>query len=191
MKPCQPDERLCNLLGTKGKNSRFTNFNLNINKELLWWLQNRTMDNEQSGEGGGGGAAGDGEIPEIELIIRASTIDGRRKGACLFCQVVNKIYCITIQYQQLKFCRVKLKRKMIFLAFISEFCNFCSLWYNSWQLLHTISRIPSHISLPLQKLAHVNPYTKPNLGSRSMVLKIKSVQNIPTLRTTWIPDFFS
>ncbi|XP_023332820.1 chloride intracellular channel exc-4 [Eurytemora carolleeae] len=25
-------------------------------------------------------------IPEIELIIRASTIDGRRKGACLFCQ---------------------------------------------------------------------------------------------------------
>jgi len=44
------------------------------------------MDNEQSGEGGGGGAAGDGEIPEIELIIRASTIDGRRKGACLFCQ---------------------------------------------------------------------------------------------------------
>jgi len=29
--------------------------------------------------------AGD-DIPEIELIIRASTIDGRRKGACLFCQ---------------------------------------------------------------------------------------------------------
>ena len=28
-------------------------------------------------------------IPEIELIIRASTIDGRRKGACLFCQVVK------------------------------------------------------------------------------------------------------
>ena len=56
------------------------------------------MDNEQSGEGGGGGAAGDGEIPEIELIIRASTIDGRRKGACLFCQVVNKIYYVTIQY---------------------------------------------------------------------------------------------
>ena len=74
------------------------------------------MDNEQSGEGGGGGAAGDGEIPEIELIIRASTIDGRRKGACLFCQVVNKIYYTTIQYQQLKFCRVKLKRKMIFLT---------------------------------------------------------------------------
>ena len=68
------------------------------------------MDNEQSGEGGGGGAAGDGEIPEIELIIRASTIDGRRKGACLFCQVVNKIYYTAIQYQQLNFCRVKLKR---------------------------------------------------------------------------------
>ena len=25
-------------------------------------------------------------IPEIELIIKASTIDGRRKGACIFCQ---------------------------------------------------------------------------------------------------------
>jgi len=24
-------------------------------------------------------------IPEVELIIKASTIDGRRKGACLFC----------------------------------------------------------------------------------------------------------
>lgn len=29
---------------------------------------------------------GVGDIPEIELIIKASTIDGRRKGACLFCQ---------------------------------------------------------------------------------------------------------
>ena len=28
------------------------------------------------------------DIPEIELIIKASTIDGRRKGACLFCQVL-------------------------------------------------------------------------------------------------------
>lgn len=27
-----------------------------------------------------------GDLPEIELIIKASTIDGRRKGACLFCQ---------------------------------------------------------------------------------------------------------
>jgi len=26
------------------------------------------------------------EVPEIELIIKASTIDGRRKGACIFCQ---------------------------------------------------------------------------------------------------------
>ena len=26
-----------------------------------------------------------GNPPEIELIIKASTIDGRRKGACLFC----------------------------------------------------------------------------------------------------------
>lgn len=30
-----------------------------------------------------GGAS---DVPEIELIIKASTIDGRRKGACLFCQ---------------------------------------------------------------------------------------------------------
>ena len=28
---------------------------------------------------------GGGALPEIELIIRASSIDGRRKGACLFC----------------------------------------------------------------------------------------------------------
>ncbi|RZF39817.1 hypothetical protein LSTR_LSTR000465 [Laodelphax striatellus] len=27
-----------------------------------------------------------GSVTEIELIIKASTIDGRRKGACLFCQ---------------------------------------------------------------------------------------------------------
>jgi len=27
-----------------------------------------------------------GKVPEIELIIKASTIDGRRKGACIFCQ---------------------------------------------------------------------------------------------------------
>merc|ERR1712004_689873 len=27
-----------------------------------------------------------GSVPEIELIIKASTIDGRRKGACIFCQ---------------------------------------------------------------------------------------------------------
>jgi len=35
-----------------------------------------TNENEASGE----------KIPEIELIIKASTIDGKRKGACLFCQ---------------------------------------------------------------------------------------------------------
>ena len=29
------------------------------------------------------------EVPEIELIIKASTIDGRRKGACIFCQVIR------------------------------------------------------------------------------------------------------
>lgn len=32
------------------------------------------------------GAPENGNVPEIELIIKASTIDGRRKGACLFCQ---------------------------------------------------------------------------------------------------------
>ena len=103
------------------------------------------MDNEQSGEGGGGGAAGDGEIPEIELIIRASTIDGRRKGACLFCQVVNKIYYTTIQCQQLNFCKVKLKRKMIFLAFMSEFCNFCSCDTFMTTLTHHLADPISHI----------------------------------------------
>lgn len=25
------------------------------------------------------------DVPELELIIKASTIDGRRKGACIFC----------------------------------------------------------------------------------------------------------
>ena len=34
---------------------------------------------------GDGEPSGTGNIPEIELIIKASTIDGRRKGACLFC----------------------------------------------------------------------------------------------------------
>jgi len=38
----------------------------------------------ENGASGGSEAAED--IPEIELIIKASTIDGRRKGACLFCQ---------------------------------------------------------------------------------------------------------
>ena len=33
------------------------------------------------------GEATGANIPEVELIIKASTIDGRRKGACLFCQV--------------------------------------------------------------------------------------------------------
>ena len=47
-------------------------------------FQSVDMENEENG--GVEGGAGDGEIPEIELIIRASTIDGRRKGACLFCQ---------------------------------------------------------------------------------------------------------
>jgi hypothetical protein len=32
------------------------------------------------------GTTTNGDVPEIELIIKASTIDGRRKGACLFCQ---------------------------------------------------------------------------------------------------------
>ncbi len=43
---------------------------------------------EIDGAGDAGAAAtanGGGNVPEIELIIKASTIDGRRKGACLFC----------------------------------------------------------------------------------------------------------
>ena len=39
------------------------------------------------GDSAEGGEASGANIPEIELIIKASTIDGRRKGACLFCQV--------------------------------------------------------------------------------------------------------
>lgn len=39
------------------------------------------MSEETNGQENGGGS-----VPEIELIIKASTIDGRRKGACLFCQ---------------------------------------------------------------------------------------------------------
>ena len=39
------------------------------------------------GDAAEGGEASGANIPEIELIIKASTIDGRRKGACLFCQV--------------------------------------------------------------------------------------------------------
>jgi len=34
----------------------------------------------------GGEGTENGSVPEVELIIKASTIDGRRKGACLFCQ---------------------------------------------------------------------------------------------------------
>lgn len=39
-----------------------------------------------SDEGQDNGGNRNGSVPEIELIIKASTIDGRRKGACLFCQ---------------------------------------------------------------------------------------------------------
>lgn len=39
------------------------------------------MSNEASASSNGAS-----DVPEIELIIKASTIDGRRKGACLFCQ---------------------------------------------------------------------------------------------------------
>jgi len=39
---------------------------------------------EETSTNGGTDAAA--PIPEVELIIKASTIDGRRKGSCLFCQ---------------------------------------------------------------------------------------------------------
>ena len=41
-------------------------------------MKNVEMAEEENGSGG--------NLPEIELIIKASTIDGRRKGACIFCQ---------------------------------------------------------------------------------------------------------
>jgi len=44
------------------------------------------MDDDTTGMAASGDDTGAGDIPEIELIIKASTIDGRRKGACLFCQ---------------------------------------------------------------------------------------------------------
>ncbi len=37
-------------------------------------------------------------VPEIELIIKASTIDGRRKGACIFCQVTDKYSHTTFDF---------------------------------------------------------------------------------------------
>ena len=57
-----------------------------IQSQVYFHLTFQSVEMEKEANGGEGGA-GDGEIPEIELIIRASTIDGRRKGACLFCQV--------------------------------------------------------------------------------------------------------
>lgn len=44
------------------------------------------MEENGFDEAGVGQEADPGDIPEVELIIKASTIDGRRKGACLFCQ---------------------------------------------------------------------------------------------------------
>ena len=45
------------------------------------------MGDMEMENGASGGSEAVEDIPEIELIIKASTIDGRRKGACLFCQV--------------------------------------------------------------------------------------------------------
>ena len=52
-----------------------------------FFSEKETMGDTEVAEGEASGA----NIPEIELIIRASTIDGRRKGACLFCQVIKII----------------------------------------------------------------------------------------------------
>ena len=41
-----------------------------------------------NGDANGGG----GSLPEIELIIKASAIDGKRKGADIFCQVRAPLY---------------------------------------------------------------------------------------------------
>ena len=63
-----------------------------IQSQVYFHLTFQSVEMENEANGGEGGA-GDGEIPEIELIIRASTIDGRRKGACLFCQVGFLFFC--------------------------------------------------------------------------------------------------
>ena len=39
------------------------------------------------------------DVPEIELIIKASTIDGRRKGACIFCQVSSYPFQLPFLYK--------------------------------------------------------------------------------------------
>jgi len=45
------------------------------------------MADENTDVNGGGENGGESpSVPEVELIIKASTIDVRRKGACLFCQ---------------------------------------------------------------------------------------------------------
>ena len=49
-----------------------------------------------NGEAGGGG----GNLPEIELIIKASAIDGKRKGADIFCHVrtyINITYILDLR----------------------------------------------------------------------------------------------
>ena len=55
-------------------------------RELLY-LVVATMGDVEMENGASAPAEVVEDIPEIELIIKASTIDGRRKGACLFCQV--------------------------------------------------------------------------------------------------------
>jgi hypothetical protein len=56
----------------------------------------------------GGATNGSGiGLPEIELIIKASTIDGKRKGADIFCQeriMMKKSLCS----------RIRLIQKMLF-----------------------------------------------------------------------------
>ena len=52
-------------------------------------------DGSMNGEAGGGGG---GNLPEIELIIKASAIDGKRKGADIFCHVRTLRTYINITY---------------------------------------------------------------------------------------------
>jgi len=47
---------------------------------------NGTMESPRLGDSPDGATDEEhSDVPEIELIIKASTIDGRRKGACIFC----------------------------------------------------------------------------------------------------------
>ena len=169
MKPCQPDERLCNLLGTKGKNSRFTNFNLNINKELLWWLPEQNNGQRAKWRRGRWWSSRGRRDPGDWADHQGLHHRWQEERSLPFLSGSEQDILCNYSILTTQILQSETETENDFLAFMSEFCNFCSLWYNSSQLLHTISRIPSHTYLLLQKPAHANPDTKPNLCSKGML----------------------